>query len=56
VLNPATVPLGIRADEEASLGQDAVGLCGRHRRATGISTLRRLREWCACEAWRDAGA
>jgi DUF971 family protein len=55
MLNPATVPPDIRADEVSLVGRYAIKIRWSDRHATGIYTFQKLREWCACEACRGAG-
>ena len=54
MLNPATVPADIRADEVSLVGRYAIKIRWSDRHATGINTFQTLRAWCACETCRGA--
>lgn len=53
LLDPASVPADIRAEEISLVGRYAIRVRWSDRHATGIYTFQKLREWCPCETCRE---
>src|SRR5437867_11405566 len=50
MLDPASIPADIRAEEISLVGRYAIKVRWSDRHSTGIYTFQKLREWCPCES------